>query len=150
MRKVLEIADGGAASPPKTHTRLLPMRAGLPRSENRIEILDEVGFVARADRGWKRWKVLVEYDGAHHWTDRKQRTLDIGRYALLPELGWTVIRVGAGLLYHRPFSSSGSAAPCVAPVRPCDAETGVGCGIRRTIAYNRYDTRCVQPQVTWF
>lgn len=102
MRKVLELADGGAASPPETHTRLLLIRAGLPRPETQIEILDEVGFVARADMGWKRWKVLVEYDGAHHWTDRKQRTLDIDRYALLPELGWTVIRVGADLLYSRP------------------------------------------------
>jgi enamine deaminase RidA (YjgF/YER057c/UK114 family) len=102
MRKVLDLADGGAASPPETHTRLLLVRAGLPRPETQIEIFDDSGFVARADMGWKQWMVLVEYDGAQHWTDRVQRTLDIDRYALLPELGWTVIRVGADLLYRRP------------------------------------------------
>lgn len=56
---------------------------------------------SRADLGWKHWRVLVEYDGSHHWTDPAQRASDIERYALLPELGWTVIRVGADLLYRR-------------------------------------------------
>ncbi|UYP18323.1 hypothetical protein OED52_16915 [Rhodococcus sp. Z13] len=102
MRTVLELADGGAASPPETHTRLLLVRAGLPRPETQIEIFDDAGFVARADMGWKEWRRLVEYDGVQHWTDPAQRTLDIDRYARLPELGWTVIRVGADLLYRRP------------------------------------------------
>ncbi|MFD6855805.1 DUF559 domain-containing protein [Rhodococcus sp. NPDC060090] len=104
MRKVLELVDGGAASPPETHTRLLLVRAGLPTPETQIEIFDSNTFVARADMGWKQWRVLIEYDGTHHWTDRTQRTLDIDRYALLPELGWTVIRVGADLLYRRPHT----------------------------------------------
>lgn len=102
VSRVLGLADGGAASIPETHTRLLLMRAGLPRPETQIEIFDGLDFVARADMGWPRWRVLVEYDGAHHWTDPAQRTLDIDRYAVLPTMGWTVIRVGADLLYRRP------------------------------------------------
>lgn len=74
----------------------------MPRPETQIEIFDDAGFVARADMGWKEWRRLVEYDGVQHWTDPAQRTLDIDRYARLPELGWTVIRVGADLLYRRP------------------------------------------------
>ncbi|MDC3728663.1 Protein of unknown function [Rhodococcus rhodochrous J3] len=102
IRKVLELVDGGAASPPETHTRLLIVRSGLPVPETQIEIYDGGRFVARADMGWKQWRVLVEYDGAQHWTDQVQRTIDIDRYALLSELGWTVVRVGADLLYRRP------------------------------------------------
>ena len=102
VRKVLELVDGGAASPPETHTRLLIVRAGLPVPETQIEIYDAGRFIARADMGWKQRRVLIEYDGVHHWTDRAQRTLDIDRYALLSELGWTVVRVGADLLYRRP------------------------------------------------
>lgn len=100
--RVLALVDGGAASPPETHTRLLLVRAGLPPPETQIEIFDGDVFVARADMGWKQWRVLVEYDGVQHWTDPTQRTRDIDRYAVLPELGWTVIRVGADLLYRRP------------------------------------------------
>ncbi len=102
VSRVLELVDGGAASPPETHTRLLIVRSGLPVPETQIEIYDGGRFVARADMGWKQWWVLVEYDGAQHWTDRVQRTIDIDRYALLSELGWTVVRVGADLLYRRP------------------------------------------------
>ncbi|MGW0018950.1 endonuclease domain-containing protein [Rhodococcus sp. NPDC003382] len=101
LDRILALVDGGAASPPETHTRLLLIRAGLPAPETQIEVFDGDRFVARADLGWKQWRVLVEYDGSHHWTDPAQRTSDIERYALLPELGWTVIRVGADLLYRR-------------------------------------------------
>ncbi|WP_277370169.1 DUF559 domain-containing protein [Rhodococcus rhodochrous] len=100
--RLLELVDGGAASPPETHTRLLLLRSGLPRPETQIEVFDGLDFVARADMGWKEWRVLVEYDGVHHWADADQRTRDIDRYTILAELGWTVIRVGADLLYRRP------------------------------------------------
>lgn len=100
--RVLALVDGGAASPPETRTRLLLIRAGLPQPETQIEVFDGDEFVARADMGWKQWRVLVEYDGAQHWTDPTQRTRDIDRYTVLPELGWTVLHVGADLLYRRP------------------------------------------------
>lgn len=81
---------------------LLLVRAGLPVPETQVEVFDGPTFVARADLGWRQWRVLIEYDGAHHWTDRNQRTRDIDRYAVLPDPGWTVIRVGADLLYRGP------------------------------------------------
>ncbi|MBS9374732.1 hypothetical protein [Rhodococcus sp. B50] len=80
VKPVLDLVDGGAASPPETRTRLCLIRAGLPSPETRIEVFDDTGFVARADMGWRQWRVLVEYDGAHHWTDPTQRTRDIDRY----------------------------------------------------------------------
>ncbi|MFI6429718.1 DUF559 domain-containing protein [Rhodococcus oryzae] len=52
--------------------------------------------------GWRVWRVLVEYDGEHHWKQRSQRAWDIERLARIEALGWTVVRVGAELLYDRP------------------------------------------------
>ncbi|MFE1595280.1 endonuclease domain-containing protein [Nocardia sp. NPDC058705] len=54
--------------------------------------------------GWKQWRVAVEYDGAQHWTDPKQRTKDIDRHAALTEHGWHIIRVSADLLHNRPHT----------------------------------------------
>ena len=48
--------------------------------------------------GWRESRVGVEYDGAHHWTDARQRRRDIERYADLEALGWTIIRVSSDML----------------------------------------------------
>jgi len=52
----------------------------------------------RVDMGWPEWKVAVEYDGVQHWSDRRQRSWDIDRIALLEEAGWVVVRVSAEML----------------------------------------------------
>ncbi|MFD6156147.1 endonuclease domain-containing protein [Nocardia sp. NPDC060256] len=78
-------------------------RTGSPRPTTQLVVRDRAGgFVARVDMGWETWRVAVEYDGAHHWTDPTQRTKDIDRIATLESLGWRVIRVNATLLHHRP------------------------------------------------
>lgn len=103
LRQVLERVDPGAESPPETRTRLLLIRSGLPAPETQIELRDEYGHVyIRLDMGWRRWKVAVEYDGGHHWTDRRQRSRDIDRWAVLEAAGWRVVRVNAELLAERP------------------------------------------------
>lgn len=102
LRGILDDVDGGAESPPETHTRLVLVDAGLPRPQTQIRIRNRSGRVfARSDLGWVQWWVLVEYDGADHW-NRGQRARDIERLAQLEALGWTVVRVGAELLYDRP------------------------------------------------
>lgn len=103
LRRVLAMVDGGAESPYETRTRLVLIASGLPRPQTQIEVLDGWGAVfARIDMGWEEWKVGVEFDGAHHWTDPAQRTRDIDRLADLEARGWTIIRVSADLLRHRP------------------------------------------------
>ncbi|SEM39347.1 Protein of unknown function [Rhodococcus maanshanensis] len=103
LRRVLDLVDGGAESPPETRTRLLIVRDGLPRPETQILVRDGSGrVVARSDLGWESWRVLVEYDGDHHWLDERQRSRDIDRAADLEALGWAVIRVSAELLRDRP------------------------------------------------
>jgi very-short-patch-repair endonuclease len=78
---------------------MIIVEAGLPKPETQIEFRDRRGKVrVRVDMGWREWRVAVEYDGAQHWSDRRQRSWDIDRIALLEESGWVVIRVSAELL----------------------------------------------------
>lgn len=99
----MQLVDPGAESPPESLTRLSIIRSGLPAPETQVVVRDEAGgFVARLDMGWRQWRVGVEYDGAHHWTDPAQRTKDIDRSAILADLGWHIIHVSASLLYRRP------------------------------------------------
>ena len=102
LREILPIIDGKAESPPESLTRLLLIDAGLPHPDTQVYVFDKFGgFIARCDMGWREWKVIVEYDGEDHWT-RARRANDIERYALLEELGWVVVRVGADLLNRHP------------------------------------------------
>jgi hypothetical protein len=105
LRRVLHLADAGAESPYETKTRLVLVGGGLPRPQTQIEVLNDWGAVlARVDMGWEEWKVGVEFDGAQHWTDPAQRTRDIDRLAELEARGWTIIRVSADMLRHRPHA----------------------------------------------
>lgn len=103
LRRALLLADAGAESPWESRTRLVLVGGGLPRPQTQIEVLNEWGAViARVDMGWEDCKVGLEFDGAQHWTDPVQRTRDIDRLAELEALGWTVVRVSADMLRHRP------------------------------------------------
>jgi len=99
LRTTMDLVDGGAESPQESRLRVMIVDAGLPSPETQIEFRDRFGRVrVRVDIGWREWQVAVEYDGAQHWTDGRQRSWDIDRIALLEESGWVVIRVSADLL----------------------------------------------------
>jgi hypothetical protein len=103
LRETLGLVDGGAESPYESLTRLLLVQAGFPRPQTQIPVLDEYGLViAYIDMGWTEWLVGVDFDGAHHWTNPKQRTRDVERYAKLPELGWIDVRLTSGMLHNNP------------------------------------------------
>ncbi len=96
-RIAIDLADPGAQSPKETWLRLLLIRAGLPRPETQIPVIDEFGEqICYLDMGWEEIKVAVEYDGEQHRSDRRQFGWDIRRREMLERLGWIVIRVIAG------------------------------------------------------
>lgn len=101
LRQVLDLADCGAESPQETRLRLVLTRADMRPAHTQIEVFDHGCFVGRLDMGWSEWKVGVQYDGFQHWTDPRQRTLDIDQDAAYRELGWRIVRVGADLLRRR-------------------------------------------------
>ena len=102
LRLTLELVDGGAESPYESLTRLLLVQHGFPRPRTQIPVYDELGrLFARIDIGWPEYRVGVDFEGKHHWTDPRQRDWDVERYAKLTELGWNDIRATARILHHR-------------------------------------------------
>jgi hypothetical protein len=104
LRRTLDLVDGGAESPYESLTRLLLIKAGFPRPETQIRVIDKHGRVWRIDMGWREWHVGVDFEGAHHWTNPTQRTKDVERYAALPEVGWMDVRLTSGILHNNPQS----------------------------------------------
>jgi hypothetical protein len=103
LAKTLQLVDGGAESPYESLTRLLLVQAGFPRPQTQIPVYDDSGYrFARIDMGWSEWLVGVDFEGAHHWTDPKQREWDAERYAKLAELGWADIRLTSRTLHKNP------------------------------------------------
>jgi len=98
IREALEAIRPGTDSARETLLRLLIVRAGFPEPEINGEIRDGRGVVvAHGDLVWRDARLIVEYDGDHHRTDREQWSIDIDRIGRLQALGWTVIRVDAAL-----------------------------------------------------
>lgn len=94
LKDVLPLVDGGAASLPESRLRLLYIDAGLPRPTTQIPIRDEWGRLVRTvDMGWEEFKVVAEYDGEQHQTDRAQYVKDRRVLPKLARLGWDVMQV---------------------------------------------------------
>ena len=91
-RVALPLTDAGAQSPRESWLRLLLIDAGYPCPATQIPVSD--GYTtAFVDLGWDEPKIGLEYEGAHHQSDRGQHVRDIGRYKMLEDLGWLIIRV---------------------------------------------------------
>ena len=96
-RKLLEAIHSvrpGTDSPRESLLRLALIGAGLPEPEVNVEIIDHDGrFLARGDLVYREQRVIVEYDGDHHRTSRRQYERDIDRRNDLAEAGWIVITI---------------------------------------------------------
>lgn len=102
LRETLTLVDGGAESPYESLTRLVLVQAGFPPPQTQIRVCDEYGYVfARVDMGWPEYLVGVDFEGAQHWTDPKQRSGDVVRYTRLAEMGWIDVRLTSGILHTR-------------------------------------------------
>jgi hypothetical protein len=94
LKDALPLVDGGAASPRETWLRLVYIDGGLPKPTTQIPIFDVDGTLLRTvDLGWEKYKVLSEYDGDQHRTDRLQYVKDLRVIPMIEALGYIVLRV---------------------------------------------------------
>jgi very-short-patch-repair endonuclease len=64
----------------------------LPAPEPQVPVENRYGIaVAHGDLGYRRWKVLLEYDGRQH-AERDQFSRDVDRYSLMAADGWLALR----------------------------------------------------------
>lgn len=95
-RRVAPLVCEGVESVRESDVRWALIQAGLPMPEVNVPIVDDHGLqLARGDLVYRRWKVLVEYDGWQHERDARQRQWDHLRREALEAAGWRVIVITA-------------------------------------------------------
>ncbi len=96
LRRAIALLDGRSESPQESILRVILSEAGLPRMDINVDVFDSAGaFVARPDVRFPDYRLVVEYEGDGHRTDRSQWRKDFGRTAGMQVLGEEVLRVGA-------------------------------------------------------
>jgi hypothetical protein len=91
-RRCAPVLDPRAASRPESLVRWWLIDSDLPDPELQVPVHDRWGHeVAHGDLGYRRWKVLIEYEGRQH-AEREQFGQDIERYSLMAADGWLVLR----------------------------------------------------------
>jgi hypothetical protein len=97
-REALRLARIGSDSPPETFLRLELVRARLPEPELNVVIRNASGDeVAWPDLAYPRYRIAIQYDGAHHLQPGQQES-DVRRDVGTVLAGWTSIIVTNGLL----------------------------------------------------
>jgi hypothetical protein len=72
--------------------------AGLPEPECNVDLGDDSFFIATPDLAYLVHRLLLEYEGDHHRTDRSQWQKDIRRERQLRKAGFDVQRITAETL----------------------------------------------------
>lgn len=95
-RRALPLLRVGVDSPPETRLRLRIVRFGLPEPEVNITVRDRAGgWLGRAELGYRKERVLIQYEGDIHRTDRRRWRKDIARDESYRDEGWAVLRATA-------------------------------------------------------
>ena len=98
----LELIRQGAESRTETLLRLSIVRAGLPEPDVNVTVTHQGRFVGRGDLVYRRFRLVIEYDGDQHRTDTRQFDKDLGRLDDFAAAGWRVVRVSARSLFGEP------------------------------------------------
>jgi hypothetical protein len=92
VRRALSLVDGRAQSPPESWVRVACHLAGLPAPVPQFVVIEGGVFLGKVDLAWPEARLIVEYEGPHHF-DAAQIEEDDARYAALRAAGWRVIRL---------------------------------------------------------
>lgn len=94
LRDALAMVRPRTDSVRETELRLGIVRDGLPEPEVNLAVYDANGtFVGFFDLGYRKYKILIEYDGSQHREDETQYLHDVNRLDAAMAEGWRVVRV---------------------------------------------------------
>lgn len=98
LREALALVREDAWSPRESMLRVTLVQAGLPEPELNVDLFDEQGyFLGCVDMVYRRWRLVVEYQGELHAASYAQ---DVERVERLRAAGWTVLQVTKELARH--------------------------------------------------
>jgi hypothetical protein len=91
-RQCAPLLTSAAMSRPESLVRYWLVTSDLPDPEPQLEVRDRCGrVVAHGDLGYRRQRVLLEYEGRQH-AEAGQFGRDVDRYSLMAADGWLVLR----------------------------------------------------------
>lgn len=93
-RQALDEMRVGADSYPETFLRLAMLDAHLPEPELQLRVDPSDPWSPTADLGYRRFRIALQYDGAHHLS-REQQSRDNRRDEAFISAGWTYFKVNA-------------------------------------------------------
>lgn len=94
LRLALPALRVGVDSPKETELRLLLMSWGMPEPLVNRRYYDDLGrYLGRADLSWPELRIVFEYEGDHHRTNRETFRHDLSRRERFESAGWSVVRV---------------------------------------------------------
>jgi hypothetical protein len=103
LRAALARIRVGAMSPLETDMRLDAVDAGLPEPELDAEVRSVQGrLLGIADGRYRAYRVLIEVEGDHHRTDRRQWARDIEKHAAYAAAGYETVRLTGIQIRHHP------------------------------------------------
>jgi very-short-patch-repair endonuclease len=109
--QALALVRQGAESRPETLLRLLIRDARLPEPEVNPIVVDSDGRrIGRADLVYPEFRVIVEYDGDQHRTDKRQYRKDVIRWQRFARNKWDVLRIHDVELFHHPHRTQAHVA----------------------------------------
>jgi hypothetical protein len=98
---VARLIEPLSESPMESRLRVLLISSGFDNPIAQYVVTDRASnFVARADLAYPDQRLIVEYDGAQHW---EQRRADDRRRDAMRALGWTVLVASREDFYEQPM-----------------------------------------------
>ncbi|RZS59335.1 hypothetical protein EV141_0556 [Microcella putealis] len=101
LRKAWLASEEGVRSRPESLLRLAIIGAQLPPPVVGFAV-NGSGWAATPDLAWPEFGVLVEYEGDHHRTDRRQFAHDLERFDRYLDENWSPIRAVSEDLFWNP------------------------------------------------
>jgi hypothetical protein len=80
---VLAHLDGRSRSLKESETRAVVEFSGLPKPEVNVAVDVRENVEVIGDLVYRRWRLVIEYEGAQHQEDRVQYVADLDRYGLM-------------------------------------------------------------------
>ena len=91
-RTTFDLVDARSESPPESWVRVACALGGLPAPVPQYDVVQDGRWLARVDLAWPEHRLVVEYEGEHHFRG-VQIVRDDARLAGLVAAGWRVIRL---------------------------------------------------------
>lgn len=101
LRHATSLVRPGSASPWESKARVAFAQWGLPEPELNVDLYAGSGlWLARPDFVWRGKRVVGEYDGDQHRTDRTAWQYERERRARLEDEGWVYVELTSASLRH--------------------------------------------------